>query len=25
LLLGPGCLYTNMFTIAQLIKIHFDL
>ncbi len=25
LLLGPGCLYANMFTIAQLIKLHLDL
>ena len=25
LLLGPGCLGTKMFSIAQLIKVHLDL
>ena len=25
LLLGPGCLWTKMFGIAQLIKVHLDL
>ena len=25
LLLGPGCLWTKMFPIAQLIKVHLDL
>ncbi len=25
LLLGPGCLWTKMFLIAQLIKVHLDL
>ncbi len=25
LLLGPGCLWTKMFTIAQSIKMHLDL
>ena len=24
-LLGPGCIGTKMFTIAQLIKVHLDL
>ncbi len=25
LLIGPGCLWTKMFSVAQLIKVHLDL